>query len=50
MAETPHMQELRKHPLWPKIDSAIEELEENQDIEITTKRDLVIAFLVDRLR
>jgi G:T/U-mismatch repair DNA glycosylase len=35
-----------KSPLWSVLDRALSELEENQDIKITTHRDYVVGFLV----
>jgi hypothetical protein len=39
----------KQNPLWEKVSKLIDELEENQDIEITTVRDYVIGYLVKNL-
>ena len=41
--------EYRKLKAWKIIEKALEELEENQDIKITTMRDLVIGYIVKGL-
>ena len=42
--------EYKKDPLWEKIENILLELEENQDIEITTNKDYVIWYLVKNLK
>ncbi|MFN7139269.1 MAG: hypothetical protein ACK4UN_08020 [Limisphaerales bacterium] len=36
-------------PLWKAIDTAIAELERNQDVELTTARTHVIGYLCQQL-
>jgi hypothetical protein len=36
--------------LWIKLNDILKELEENQDIEITTHRDYVIGYLCENLQ
>ncbi len=38
--------EFESSPLWSVVDSALSDLEENQDIQITTHRRYVIGYLV----
>jgi hypothetical protein len=38
--------EFESHPLWSVVDSELSELEENQDIQITTAREYVVGSLV----
>jgi len=35
--------------LWKKVDTILRELEENQDIELTTTRDYVIGYFCQQL-
>jgi hypothetical protein len=35
--------------LWKKIDEILRELEENQDIKLTTAREYVVGYLCKRL-
>ncbi len=41
--------EYRKLKAWKIIEKVLEELEENQDIKITTMRDLVIGYIIKNL-
>jgi hypothetical protein len=38
--------EFESHPLWAVVDSQLSELEENQDIQLTTSRELVVGSIV----
>jgi hypothetical protein len=46
MPETPHPYiEFERHPIWKVIDAAVSDLENNQDIKLTTPRPYVIGYL-----
>ncbi len=40
----------KESELWMKLNDILEELEENQDIEITTHKDYVIGYLCENLQ
>jgi len=42
--------EYQNTDLWKKLDKILKDLEENSDIEITTKRDLVIGYICKKLQ
>lgn len=39
----------RDSKIWDVVDKAVYELEKNQDIKVTTHRDLVIGFLTKKI-
>jgi hypothetical protein len=40
---------LKKHPVWNVIDSALEELIENDDIAERIERDRIVGYLIEEL-
>ncbi len=46
----PKYDEYQNTNLWKKLDEILKDLEENSDIQITTKRDYVIGYLCQKLQ
>lgn len=42
-------EEYKDSELWKKLDLILKDLEENQDIEMTTDKDYVIGYLCENL-
>lgn len=49
MTPTHRMIYLKFLPLWDVIEKEIEELIDNQDIKVTTFKDLVVARLIEKV-
>lgn len=41
--------EYKKTETWGKVENAIDELIENQDIKLTTQKDYVVGYIVKQL-